>query len=110
MTEETIKEPAEETNDEPQLIWWLASVDIVYRKGGLEKIRPVNVIFTTGQPMITERVLGNINVSAQKQAMNRKLLPDNAVIVDCINRGFSMLGVMSEKQFRDRPVALNEQG
>lgn len=93
---------------EPEQLWWLASVDIVYRLGGLEKLRPVNVIFTTVTDFIPESVIGNINVAAQKQAMEFKKVPERAVIVDAVIRGFSMLGVMSKSQFHNRKTAENE--
>lgn len=95
-------------NQEPHQLWWLASVDIVYRTGGLEKVRPVNVVFTTVTDYIAESIIGNINVAAQKQAMELKKIPEKAVIVDAVIRSFSMLGVMSASQFHNRKTKENE--
>jgi hypothetical protein len=110
--EKSVEEPSMETGtivgQEPQQLWWLASVDIVYRTGGLEKVRPVNVIFTTVTDYIAETIIGNINVAAQKQAMELKKIPEKAVIVDAVIRGFSMLGVMSASQFHNRKTKENE--
>lgn len=103
--EQAVPTTVETANQEPQQLWWIASVDIVYRTGGLEKVRPVNVLFTTVTDYISEGVIGNINVAAQKQAMELKKIPEKAVIVDAVIRGFSMLGLMTASQFHSKKVA-----
>lgn len=92
---------------EVQQLWWMASVDIVYRTGGLERSRGVNVLFTTATDYINEATIGNINVAAQKQALQLKKIPEKAVIVDAVIRGFSMLGIMTASQFRKQEQPAN---
>lgn len=80
-------------------LYWLAVCNIIYRVGGVERSRMVNVLTVTSGDQITAQILGRINQSAQVQALEQEKIPKKAEIVDVVNMGFSLLGLMAPAEF-----------
>ncbi|MCF8861655.1 hypothetical protein Ab1vBOLIVR2_gp73 [Agrobacterium phage OLIVR2] len=104
----------EQTPEPAEKLIWLFTVNIVYNvENGLERHRPVNVIVKTFNPYISETVLGNVQQSAQIQAMEYKKIPRKAKILDAIITSFNLLGQMTDEQFHKKvtpEAAPSEQG
>lgn len=80
--------------------FWMASVDIIYTvENGLPRIRPVNVLAKTFNPFVNQITIGNMQKSAQVQAMEYKKIPRKAKIEDVIVNGPWMIGHMTDQEF-----------
>lgn len=89
--------PVEEPKEK---FFWLFNVNIIYNvDGGLERQRPVNVLMKSFNPFVNETTIGNVNQSAQIQAMQHKKIPRKAKIIDVVIAGFGLLGHMTDEQF-----------
>jgi hypothetical protein len=84
-------------------IYWLATCTVYYRVNTDLKNRKVNVLISTITPNITESVIGNIQVAAQKQVVDFNKMPKAGKIADIIIDNLSMLGVMPKDAFHDLP-------
>lgn len=99
-------EPVEEEpiQQEPEALFWMFAVQLVYTIGDIERVRIVNIMATTYTPNITEYILGNVQQSAQIQAREHKKIPNKAKIIDVVILSFGLMGQMTQTEFRQRPV------
>lgn len=101
MEQEAIVEPVEETpvSEQPEALFWLATVEIYYKSGNLNRSRNVNVLVTTQTAYITGGILGKIQQNAQIQAYDQQKIPKNSEISDIVISNISMLGQMTQSIF-----------
>lgn len=84
-------------------IHWMATVNLIYRLGGIEKERVVNVLVRTINPYLNQASLQSIQQQAQIQAREYNKIPKKAEIIDVII-SVSMLGTMTDAQFAHVPT------
>ena len=97
-----MSDPTSETPSIPAPLHWLFAVLIYYKPDGspVLKERIVQVLITSMADHINMGMLGKVQQNAQVQAHQRKLIPNNGKIIDCVIISQMLLGSMTLEQFQ----------